>query len=297
MKKFTVCAVIAALGCAASVASAQEQGRVLSSKPVYQQVPLPYQVCRQEEVYTGNRTSGGGAVLGAIAGGAAGNAIGSGSGRSAATALGIVGGAILGNQIEGNGQPQYQTVERCTNQTRYENRTIGYDVVYEYAGKRYTTRTQNDPGRWIALTVQPDGYTTLPAPSNGAYSTEPEPLGYEDARNGYVEPGVVVPSPYAPPAYAPAPVYSAPSYAAPVYVSPPPAYYAPPLTIIQYDRGRPHYRHPDRYDRGYNDHYRDRGRDRDRDRQDRGGRSNPGGRELPPQHNFKPMPQREGDGN
>lgn len=294
MKKFTVCAVIAALGCAASVASAQEQGRVLSSTPVYQQVPQPYQVCRQEEVYTGNRTSGGGAVLGAIAGGAAGNAIGSGSGRSAATALGIVGGAILGNQIEGNGQPQYQTVERCTNQTRYENRTIGYDVVYEYAGKRYTTRTQNDPGSWIALSVQPDGYTTLPAPANGAYSTEPEPYGYEDARNGYIEQGVVVPSPYAPPAYDPAPVYSAPSYAAPVYVNPytpPPVYYSPPVTIIQYDRGRSHYRQPDRHDNRYNDRY------RDRDRHDRGARNNQRPPERAPQHNFKPLPQREGDGN
>ena len=52
--------------------------------------------------------------MGAIAGGAAGNAIGKGNGRVAATALGVIGGAVLGNQIEGSGRPQYETVQRCT---------------------------------------------------------------------------------------------------------------------------------------------------------------------------------------
>lgn len=136
-------------------AQAQEQGRVLSRQPIVQQVAIPRQVCGTETVYGGTQNSGAGAVLGAIAGGALGNTIGGGTGRVAATALGVVGGALVGNRVEGAGQPQYQNVQRCQNDTYYENRTVGYDVVYEYGGRRYRTQTSYDPGSWIALDVQP----------------------------------------------------------------------------------------------------------------------------------------------
>jgi len=49
----------------------------------------------------GGGTTGGGAVAGGVIGGVVGNQFGRGSGRAAATALGIVGGALLGNTIEG----------------------------------------------------------------------------------------------------------------------------------------------------------------------------------------------------
>lgn len=49
----------------------------------------------------GSATTGGGAVAGGLVGGVVGNQFGRGSGRAAATALGIVGGALLGNVIEG----------------------------------------------------------------------------------------------------------------------------------------------------------------------------------------------------
>ena len=218
MKKIVVFSVLAAI---ATLASAQEQGRVLSATPVVQQIGVPQQVCGNETVYSGNRTSGAGAVIGAIAGGAAGNAIGRGNGRAAATAIGVLGGAVLGNQIEGNGQPQYQNVQRCNTETYYENRTVGYDVVYEYAGRQYTTRTQNDPGRWIAVNVQPAGQ----------YSTQPDPYAQQGV---YSQPGVVTST------YSTQPVYQQP-----VYV-------APPVTVIEYgyDGGRPYYpRHRNPYDR------------------------------------------------
>lgn len=171
--------ILTALATAALAAQAQEQGRVFSATPVTQQVAVPRQVCGNETIYSGARpTTGAGAVLGAIAGGAAGNAIGKGSGRAAATAIGVIGGAVLGNHIEGQGQPQYETVQRCGTETYYENRTVGYNVVYEYAGRQYTTQTATDPGRYINVQVQP---------VNG-----PVPYG------GYVQPGVVT-SPYAAP--------------------------------------------------------------------------------------------------
>ncbi|WP_404299984.1 glycine zipper 2TM domain-containing protein [Alicycliphilus denitrificans] len=190
--------VLAALAAAAVATQAQELGRVLSSTPVTQQVAIPQQVCGNETIYSGARpTTGGGAVLGAIAGGAAGNAIGGGSGRAAATALGVIGGALLGNQIE-SGRPGYQNVQRCTTETYYENRVIGYDVVYEYAGRSYTTRTQTDPGQWIPVTVQPavPGMSSYPP----GYSSN-TPSSYGPEGGGYAPPGVVLSTPPGPPAY------------------------------------------------------------------------------------------------
>lgn len=234
MNKTVIFSTLVAMTTLASVATranAQEQGRVLSVTPVVQQVGIPQQVCGNETIYSGNRTSGAGSVLGAIAGGAAGNAVGKGSGRAAATVIGVLGGAVLGNQIEGNGQPQYQNVQRCNTETYYENRTMGYDVVYEYAGRQYTTRTQSEPGRFIALTVQPAGQT---------YSTQPQPY----AQQGIVsQPGVVTSTDSQPPyqqypQYSPYPQarYPQPSYQQPTYIT-------PPVTIIEYgyDNGRPSY--------------------------------------------------------
>ncbi|MBS0390966.1 MAG: glycine zipper 2TM domain-containing protein [Comamonadaceae bacterium] len=204
--------VLATLATMAVAAQAQEMGRVLSATPVTQQVAVPRQVCGNETIYSGARpTTGAGAVLGAIAGGAAGNAIGGGSGRAAATALGVIGGAVLGNQVE-SGRPGYQNVQRCGTETYYDNRLVGYDVTYEYAGRRYTTRTQSDPGQWIPLSVQPTVPGVPGYPSgyqSGGYNS-----GYGDD-GGYVQPGVVVGTPPGPPAYVVEPPPAAIEYRTP----------------------------------------------------------------------------------
>lgn len=59
----------------------------------------------------GYGTSGGGAVAGGLIGGAVGNQVGHGTGRAAATALGLIGGALLGNAIESqqNGPRAYES--------------------------------------------------------------------------------------------------------------------------------------------------------------------------------------------
>ncbi|MBI5908031.1 MAG: glycine zipper 2TM domain-containing protein, partial [Burkholderiales bacterium] len=69
--------------------------------PVVQQVSVPRQVCTTQPMITEAPRSGAGAVMGALAGGAMGNAIGDGGGRALATMIGLVGGAMLGNNIEG----------------------------------------------------------------------------------------------------------------------------------------------------------------------------------------------------
>jgi uncharacterized protein YcfJ len=212
MKKFLL---LAALAGVAATASAQEQGRVLSATPIIQQVAVPRQVCGNETVYSGSPNSGAGAVMGAIAGGAMGNAVGGGSGRAAATALGVIGGALVGNQIEGSGPPRYYQQQRCSTETYYENRTVGYNVTYEYAGRQYNTQTSQDPGRWIPLSVQP---------MQGTYSTNQ--INYDAQGSGYgygqAQPGVVT-----------------------TYPSPPAYIVAPPAVTIEYN-GYPPPRYPHR---------------------------------------------------
>ena len=238
MKKITLFTLLAGF---AAVAGAQEQARVLSATPIVQQVSVPQQVCDNQTVYTGQQTTGGGAVLGAIAGGAVGNAIGGGSGRAAATALGVIGGALLGNQVEGNGRPSYQNVQRCTTQTYYENRTVGYTVVYEYAGRQYTTQTQTNPGRTIAVQVQPlDNGAPYDAPYNASYGqnypTPPDP--YNTQQGVYSQPGVVMTnSPYGQPIYPP-------MYQQPLVYQQPPMYVQPAVSIeLGYSRGGGYRRH------------------------------------------------------
>lgn len=57
-----------------------------------------------EIVPVANRTSGGGAILGAVIGGVLGHQVGGGTGRTAATAVGVVGGAVIGSQVEQRNQ-------------------------------------------------------------------------------------------------------------------------------------------------------------------------------------------------
>jgi uncharacterized protein YcfJ len=130
---------------------------VISATPIIQQVSTPRQVCTTEQVSVQQPKSGAGAVMGAIAGGAMGNAVGGGSGRTAATVIGLVGGAMIGDRIEGSSPNQVQDVQRCESQNFYENRTVAYDVVYEYAGKQYSAQMLNDPGDSIQLRITPVG--------------------------------------------------------------------------------------------------------------------------------------------
>jgi len=162
-------------------AEAQEVGKVLSSTPIVQQISVPRQVCSSEQVAVQQEKSGAGALMGAIAGGAMGNAVGKGAGNAAATMLGLVGGAIMGDKIEGQPAPQVQTVQRCTNQNFLETRTVGYNVVYEYAGKQYNVQMPQDPGPTINLQISPVAATTVqPAPATVAdttvITTEPAPV-------------------------------------------------------------------------------------------------------------------------
>lgn len=200
--KTCIGSAVAAAALASAPASAMDiLARVISSTPVVQQVAVPRQVCNNEAVVVQAPRSGAGALMGAIAGGAAGNAIGNGGGRAAATLIGLVGGAILGDRIEGPNN-QLQNVQQCSTQTFYENRASYFNVVYEYQGTQYSAQMPSDPGLYVRLKVAPVG----------AIEAAPQP--FQSPPQSYYPPVQVQPQP----------VYVQPVMTAPVYE---PAYYAP----------------------------------------------------------------------
>jgi hypothetical protein len=167
--------------------------------------------------------SGGGALLGAVAGAVAGNAIGQGNGRALATVAGVVGGAVLGNNIEGN-PTQVQTVQQCSTQSFYENRTTGYNVVYEYGGAQYTVQMPNDPGPTVALQLTPVGAAQAPAaPIQPIVSAQPGQVPYPQADGQ----SIIANTAYV------TPVYGSPGYVAPIYAP----YYAPTVVYPRYYSG------------------------------------------------------------
>lgn len=85
---------------------------------------MPRQVCKSQQVITQTPKTGGGAV----AGGAVGNAISNGGGRALATVIGLVGGAMVGDRVEGTSN-QVQNIQQCSTQTFYENRANHYNVL------------------------------------------------------------------------------------------------------------------------------------------------------------------------
>lgn len=243
MKKTILLSAMGLLSALGSVAGAQEIGRVLSSTPVVQQVAVPRQVCGPQQ-YVQPPSTGGGAVVGAIVGGLLGNTIGHGMGRAAATGLGVIAGAAVGDSVETRGYPQ--AVPNCTTQTGYENRTVGYSVVYEYAGRQYNVQLPYDPGPTIRLQVTPM--------SGPAYDT-PAPQAQAPFDDGS---GVVVAPPVAPVAGQPVARVIAtpdsgayPAYPAAYPAYPPypayPRYYAPYYPPIGISLGIGYTRHSHRW--------------------------------------------------
>jgi hypothetical protein len=186
-------------------------------------------------------------VLGAIAGGAAGNAVGQGGGKALATVIGLVGGAIVGDRVEGGGS-QLQNVQQCSTQTFYENRASHYNVVYEYQGTPDNVQMQQDPGPYVKLQVTPVGAMAPGAAPQPGFAQPPamapQTLLQQEPVQYAAQPGYVVQQPvYAGPVVVQsAPVY----YGQPYYARP---YYGPSISLgfsrsygYGYGHGRGHWR-------------------------------------------------------
>ena len=163
-------ATIALICATAAWAHAQEVGQVITRTAVYQQVAVPRQTCTTPPPTAPAATSGGGAIIGAIAGGLIGSQLGGRDSQGITAMAGMIGGAVLGNKVEGQGAPTPTTT--CTTQTVYENRLIGYNVLYEYAGKQYNVQLPQDPGPTILLQVTPMLAPRSQAPETTTVITE-----------------------------------------------------------------------------------------------------------------------------
>ena len=165
--------LFAALGVVAFGASAQEIGHVLSRQPVVQQVAVPHQVCNNQLVQA--PTTGGGSVLGMLTGAGIGSAIGAGGGNAAAIVGGAVLGAVVGNNIEARNNTM--VVPNCVTQNTIEDRTVAWNVTYEYAGRQYQVQMPYDPGATVRLNIGPvgtaQGSSTALATQDGAAVTAP----------------------------------------------------------------------------------------------------------------------------
>jgi uncharacterized protein YcfJ len=152
----------------------QDQARVLSVTPQMERVNNPVQECRteyvRETVYENRSRSNTGAIVGGVTGGLLGSTIGKGNGKVVAAVLGAGVGAVVGDRVDNdrrydnrqNSRVVTRPVESCVAVDRWSNVTTGFVVDYEYNGRRYSTVTQQDPGRFIPVNVEvrPGGYVT-----------------------------------------------------------------------------------------------------------------------------------------
>ena len=145
-----------------------DYARVISTTPEYERVNNPRQECASEYVpassYRQVQSDGHGytgTIIGGVTGALLGSRVGKGNGNRAATAVGAIAGAVIGNQIQERGRAgrydddhaDSREVRRCRVVDQWDNRLTGYRVVYEYAGRSYSTVLPQDPGRRLPVRV------------------------------------------------------------------------------------------------------------------------------------------------
>lgn len=176
-----------------------DRARVISVRAIHERIPVSREECwndrqrgYEERRITRSDTGaaiGPGTVLGAVVGGVIGHQFGNSSGgRDRGTAAGAIVGGLVGNQIDRDNSgaprervvevervPVERNVERCRTVNEVREATLGYDVLYEYAGREFTTRMDRDPGRNLRVRVEvtPVEGDELPPPRPG-----PRPPAY-----------------------------------------------------------------------------------------------------------------------
>ena len=124
--RFSLLCSVATLALVTACAGNQPRNDGLAVAPVESRHGADYgRVTDIETVSVEKRSSAGGAILGAVIGGLIGSQVGGGTGNAAATGVGVVGGAIVGNQIAKRNKGELE-VWRVT--VRYDNgRTAQFD--------------------------------------------------------------------------------------------------------------------------------------------------------------------------
>ena len=180
MKRLMIASLVASSLLSAHAEIFTDQARVRSAEPQYENISVPRNECSSHWINEGEgrRNQGrqmsqgnqdrqyGGAILGGLAGGVVGHQMGGGTGKDAATALGVVLGAIAGDRLENRNQPtQYddgrfettqREVKRCRTVYDTQTRLTGYRVAYDYRGQNYTTFMRTHPGNNLPVRVTID---------------------------------------------------------------------------------------------------------------------------------------------
>ncbi len=174
MKRLIIASLFASVLLGAQAETHTDHAHVLSAEPQFENFNVPRQACSSHwieerdgrgdlEYQSGQDRRYGGAIVGGLAGGVIGHQIGGGSGKDAATALGVVLGAMTGDRMQNNGRrSQYDNrphiveqreVQRCHTVYDTQTRITGYRVAYEFHGQSYTTIMQTDPGSRLPVRV------------------------------------------------------------------------------------------------------------------------------------------------
>lgn len=175
MKRLVIASLLATglLGAQAQTqtqtASFTDNARVHRVDPQYENINVPRNECRNHWINEDRHNGGavqqdrqyGGAIVGGLAGGVLGHQIGGGRGKDAATALGVVLGAMTGDQFANRDQRgpyenAQREVQRCRTVYDTQTRITGYRVAYEYNGQHYTTFMRNNPGNSLQVRVSVD---------------------------------------------------------------------------------------------------------------------------------------------
>ena len=123
-----------------------EYARVLSSVPIAGR-PIARRECQRLGGSQPEAHNGFGAVLGGLTGALVGSRFGGGHGRDASTVVGAIGGAMLGDRLGGGDD---DGAEQCN--TVYEpGPPQGYQVTYDYQGRRATVVLRHPPGDFLRL--------------------------------------------------------------------------------------------------------------------------------------------------
>jgi uncharacterized protein YcfJ len=185
MKRLMIASLFASTIVAAQAETYTDTARVRSAEPQYENTSLPRQECTSQWISEpdgrGNRERQGrpmsqerqygGAILGGLAGGVVGHQFGGGNGKDAATALGVVLGAMAGDKMANHDHAgqydnaryepaqhamQQREVQRCHTVYDAQTRLTGYRVAYDYRGQSYTTFMRSNPGSNLSVRVTVD---------------------------------------------------------------------------------------------------------------------------------------------
>lgn len=167
MKKLLVVLFMSLFAVPTFAEAIYDEAKIVRVTEAFHTVRVPQKPeCWNEDVAVPARQQGNdrslmGPIIGGVVGGVLGHQVGKGSGNTAATVAGAVGGTIVGDRIgnspnsQASGAETVRSERRCRDvPPREVQKSEGYDVTYEYAGRTETVRVQRNPMNQQTLRVR-----------------------------------------------------------------------------------------------------------------------------------------------